>query len=844
MNRFHPFRPFLRIKLAIGCLFFIQGIVAAEVKIEWSDLPRLPQPLSGHFVGVHNGTLLVGGGSDFPVSLFEGGEKQWYSDVYALDPGASEWKKVGNLANPLAYASTVSNPDGIVVIGGSDADKHYSEVFRLRIEADKLVREELPSLPSGRAYASAALIESTVYLIGGRATPDAPNTLSEFLALDLKLPNAGWTRLEDCPGPSRMLAPFVHQDGILFLFGGTTLVPDDKAEGGVRRYLTDSYSYKPGEGWNPIAEVPEPSVAASIIPYGQSHILIFGGDDGALVDQIQELKDEHPGFTKNVHAYHTLTDSWIEVGDFPEGYVTTHAVMWNEKIVIPGGEDRPGHRGDRVLAAQVSADRKSFVALDYAAVVIYLALLVGMGFYFSKREHTTEDFFLAGRRIPWWAAGLSIFGTQLSAITFLAIPATSYANNWLYFLVNMTIIAIAPVVVFCYLPFFRGLNVTTAYEFLERRFNVGARLFGSLTFVLFQMGRMGIVTFLPALALSAATGVDIFACILLMGVLATFYTVLGGMEAVIWTDVAQVFVLVGGALIALVLMIAKIDGGFSGLLEMANEADKFHMMDWGWDATLPVVWVVVVGQICANLVPYTSDQTVIQRYLTTKTEAQARNAIWTNAFMTLPATLLFCGVGTALYGFYKTHPQNLDPTLQTDAIFPLFIVQELPPGVAGLVVAGIFAASMSSLDSSMNSLATVVTTDFYRRFKGPTDEQRTLVLARVLTAFFGVLGTGVALLMATFDIKSFMDLYIKLLGFIGGSLAGLFALGVFSKRANGPGALIGAIAGAGMVAFIQTYYPVHFFLNATISMGTCMGVGYVFSFVFAGNREGGSNGYH
>jgi SSS family transporter len=316
------------------------------------------------------------------------------------------------------------------------------------------------------------------------------------------------------------------------------------------------------------------------------------------------------------------------------------------------------------------------------------------------------------------------------------------------------------------------------------------------------------------------------------------------MEAVIWTDVAQVFVLLGGALTALVLMIAKIDGGFSGLLEMANEADKFHMMDWGRDATLPVVWVVVVGQICANLVPYTSDQTVIQRYLTTKTEAQARNAIWTNAFMTLPATLLFCGVGTALYGFYKTHPQNLDPTLQTDAIFPLFIVQELPPGVGGLVVAGIFAASMSSLDSSMNSLATVVTTDFYRRFKGPTDEQRTLVLARVLTAFFGVLGTGVALLMATFDIKSFMDLYIKLLGFIGGSLAGLFALGVFSKRANGPGALLGAIAGAAMVAFVQTYYPVHFFLNATISMGTCMVVGYVLSFVFTSGREGTPNGYH
>jgi SSS family transporter len=823
------------------CLLACWPAQALELHLEWRSLPELPRPLSGHFVGLHENHLLVGGGSNFPVSLFEGGEKRWYPEVYSLAVDGATWQVEEPLDHPLAYAAFASTPKGVVVAGGSDGLEHSKKTSLFRWEADRFVRSSLPDLPLPLAYATATALGNRLYVYGGREGPETPVALNTFLSLDLDSPQPKWEELPAPPGKARMLSVLAGQDGAVFLFSGTALIPDASGVG-QREYLTDGYRYRPGNGWTRIADAPVPLVAAPTVAFGPGTILAFSGDDGLLVDRIQELKEDHPGFLKQVHGYHVHTDAWNVVGDFPPGLVTTGAVLWNGRMVIPGGEDRPGHRSSEVHSGQLHPDRKGFAKLDYAAILVYFALLVAMGFYFASRENTTEDYFLAGKRIPWWAAGLSIFGTQLSAITFLAIPAKTFSSDWLIFFVNMTIILVAPLVAFFYLPLYRGLNITTAYEYLERRFNLLARLFGSCTFMLFQFGRMGIVLFLPALALSAATEVNIYYCILAMGILSTLYTVLGGIEAVIWTDVAQVFVLVGGALLSLVLIALQVEGGLGAIYDRGREAHKFHMFNPGWDWTLPVVWVVLIGQFCANAVPYTSDQTVVQRYLTTRDEAQAKKAIWTNAVMTFPATLLFCSVGTALYAFYRTHPANLDPTLQTDGIFPLFIVQQLPAGLAGLVVAGIFAASMSSLDSSLNSLATVLVTDFRERLSGRTvrtDEERrkSLFLAKTLTLVLGVVGTGSALILATYPIRSFMDLYLELLGLVGGSLAGLFALGVFSRTANGIGGVVGALAGVATSLLVKNHTDIHFLLFAALSVATCFLTGWVVSFLTGGPRK-------
>ena len=352
---------------------------------------------------------------------------------------------------------------------------------------------------------------------------------------------------------------------------------------------------------------------------------------------------------------------------------------------------------------------------------------------------------------------------------------------------------------------------------------------------------MGIVIFLPALALSAVTGLNIMVAILLMGLLSTFYTALGGIEAVIWSDVLQVVVLLGGALISLVVMASSVDGGVTGLVATAASLGKFHTFTWTWDHTTTSVWVVLVGYLLSNLIPYTADQTVVQRYMTTKDQKQAARSIWTNALLTIPAGLIFFSLGTALFVFYRENPASLEPAIHTDAIFPLFIVQHLPAGLAGLLIAGIFAAAMSSLDSSINSVAAAVVHDFYRRLIPQSTGQQRLRLAQRLTLGLGLLATVIGLLMASVEIKSLFDLFLELLGLFGGSLAGLFALGIFTRRANGPGALVGAGASVVVLFLVSNFTQAHFFLYAGIGILTCCAVGYVASLAISrdeGNLEG------
>ena len=325
-----------------------------------------------------------------------------------------------------------------------------------------------------------------------------------------------------------------------------------------------------------MADLPRAAAAAPGISVGQSHVLVFGGDDGTSFKRRDEPETKPGGFRQDVLAYHTITDTWATVGTLPAGIASTTAVHWRDRIVIPGGETALGRSSAGVGAGRLRQSVSGFGAWDYACLGAYLLSLVGMGIYFSRREKTTEDFFAAGRRIPWWAAGVSIAGTQTSAISFMAIPAKVYATDWVYLWNPLAAGLIAPLVVFVYLPFFRRLNLTTAYEYLEKRFHVAVRLFASSAFVLFHLGRMAIVLFLPAIALSTVTGIDVYACIVVMGVLCTLYTVLGGIEAVIWTDFLQVIVLIGGAFISLVIIAANVEGGFSGIVSVGMADSKCH----------------------------------------------------------------------------------------------------------------------------------------------------------------------------------------------------------------------------------------------------------------------------
>jgi SSS family transporter len=797
----------------------------------WTSLPPLPdaEGVAGAFAGASGGALLVAGGANFPgAKPWEGGTKAWTDRAWVLDKPDGAWREAGRLPGPRAYGASVATPAGLLCIGGNDTGRHHDAVFLLRWTGATLERDEFPSLPEPRANLCGALAGRRVIVAGGEAAPGATAAGTNCWALDLDDRAAGWRALPSWPGPGRSLAAAGTQGGEFFLFGGVSLAagPDGAP---LRTYLRDAYAWRAGRGWRRIADLPNPLAAAPspAPPAGQSFLLLAGGDDGSRARL--GAVPTHPGFEAPLLGYHTITDTWTPLGALPAVRVTTPAVAWAGGFVIPSGEVRPGVRSPEVRLGRLVPRKAGFGALNYATLGVYLAAMVLMGAAFTRRNRTTNDFFRGGQRVPWWAAGLSIFATMLSSITFMAIPARGYAEGWNLFLANVYLV-LTPLVTLVYLPFYRSLDVTSAYEYLERRFNAAARMLASALFLLFQCGRVAIVLYLPALALATVSNLDVTTSIVLMGVLCVVYTMLGGMEAVIWTDVLQSIVLLGGAVWALVTVLVRIDGGAAGAIATAAGHGRFFQsVPWTFDLAIASGWVIMVGGIFQNLFSYTASQDVVQRYLTTADRKSAARAIWTNAAVSPVAQALFFAIGTALFVYYRQHPERLDPTMQNDAVFPLFIVRELPAGIAGLVVAGIFAAAQSTLAGSLNSMATAYVTDFDRRFRpGATDGSR-LRLARWLTAVIGFSGTAVALWLAKSDVRSLWEAFLNVIGLFGGTVSGLFVLGLFVRRANGFGAIVGGVASAAVVGWIFANKLAIFWTYAIAGVVVCVGVGWLAS---------------
>lgn len=322
---------------------------AAE-PMSWKQLAPLQNKLgvAAPFAGVSGGALLVAGGANFPEKMpWEGGAKVWHDDVFVLEKPEGDWRTAGKLPLPLAYGVAVSHTRGLICIGGSDARQHHASVLVLRWSRGRLEIEVLTDLPQSGANMSGAIIGDTVYIAGGIAKPDATNALNTFLSMNLSLKNTSWRREESFPGPGRMLATAGAHDGRFYLFGGAALHTgtDKKPE---REWLHDAYCFTPGRGWKRIADLPRAAVAApSPAPALDGKLLIIGGDDGS---QVNTPPTEHKGFSRDVLAYDPKADKWERLAEAPFALVTTAAVPWQNRIVIPGGEVRPGVRSPNVWA--------------------------------------------------------------------------------------------------------------------------------------------------------------------------------------------------------------------------------------------------------------------------------------------------------------------------------------------------------------------------------------------------------------------------------------------------------------------------------------------------------------
>ena len=850
-------------------LFFGSGNGYAKELLQWSELPSLPSELgvAGPFAGISGNSLIVAGGANFAEPVWEN-QKEWHDKIYVLEKeeGDFKWHAAGKLPKPIGYGMSVSYNGRVICMGGNDQTKVYSDVFSLYWDSKtkKVSINPLPNLPVPCAFGQAVLVKDVIYVAGGQSQNGLDSAMRNFWSLDLSLEGTedfAWKILMPWPGPERALNILTMQnngrDDCVYLMSGR------RNSNGNPEFLTDAYEFTPrkyndslfdssigsydadkrvGSPWRKIPDVPTCVMAGAGSAMGQAHIFIYGGADGSLMATADRLKLKHPGFPKRTWAYHTITQTWVDAGPSPLNQVTTIAVPWGDEIIIPSGEIKPRIRTTQISAVSLKPSSASFGMVNYLTVIIYLGAMVGIGVYVARKNKTTEDFFRGGQKIPWWAAGCSIFATMLSSITFVALPAVAFKTDWTVWVMQWTVPLIAVFVIWKVLPFFRQLDVTSAYEYLEKRFGYQARVLGSLLFVLFQIGRMAVVMYLPALALQAITGLDPVICILVMGLLSITYCTLGGIEAVIWTDTIQTFVLLGGALLSVIIIIVGIDGGVTTFLEVASDQNKFHMIDWDFSSSsymTTAIWVIIFGAVFQNLASYSSDQAVIQRYMTTDTQRNAANAVLTNGLMAIPASMLFFAVGTALFVFFKINPDELDPTFKSDAVFPLFISTQMPPVVAGLVVAGVFAAAQSTLSTSMNSLSTTLVTDFARPLKISSDDKGYLRLARWLTVVLGMIGTGMAILFVLSDVFDIFSTYISILGMFMGVLCGMFIMGMFTRSVNLRGCLLATIISSAFMLWLKFYsgWGVHGYIYPAISVLLSVSLGYIISLLIPGNSK-------
>ncbi|MBP5319438.1 MAG: sodium/solute symporter, partial [Kiritimatiellae bacterium] len=613
----------------------------------------------------------------------------------------------------------------------------------------------------------------------------------------------------------------------------------------------------PAIRWKALSPLPEATttIGAAFLPSGHQHILLIGGfgEQGWIdraVNGSQEVDPVKLGWQRTILAYNAVTDTWCGYGalaadDLPR--CGAAAGLRSGKtpdaytLILAGGERAPKSRTDRVTVAHFGKVAK-FGAKAWLVVGAYACLMAGMACLFIFKKKDANDYFRGGNRIPWYVAGMSIFATMLSSITFIAIPTQTYLSDWRYFPMAICIFAIAPIAIYFYLPFFCRLNITSAYEYLEKRFNLGVRLFGSAAFVIFMVCRVAVVTLLPAIALNAVTGLSIDGCILICGILTMVYCSLGGLEAVIWSDFIQGIVLLGGALSVLIILVMRTgpEGAhLTAFWGIATTSGKTAFWDFRWVLSQPVLWVVLVQGIVSNLSSYTSDQCVIQRYIATPDERATRRSIWFNGVMSLFASVIFYGIGTALFTHYRSHPAMMDVTMpKSDSVFPIFMATELPWWLAGLVIAAIFAATISTLSANLSSASTALVTDFIKRFRPSISGQKQIRCGQLCTYAVGMLGILAALALARMESRALFDNFQEFIAMLTAGLTGLFFMGVFMPRVKGIAAVIGLLANytvcfgckaAGCRLFGHAFHP---FLLGGIGLAVCIAVAWICSFAF------------
>lgn len=429
--------------------------------------------------------------------------------------------------------------------------------------------------------------------------------------------------------------------------------------------------------------------------------------------------------------------------------------------------------------------------IDYIIIVVFLIVTLSFGFRFAKRQKTTETYFLAKNKIPSWALGISLLATLISSVTFLGYPGTGYSSNWILLVQGLMVPIVLMGTIWFIVPLYRKVIRLSTYEYFEKRFGSFARYYSSLAFVLRQFSGMGTVFFLLALALSSMTGGNTFVIISIVGLIIIVVNLLGGIEAVIWLDVFQGFMLFASGILCFCVILFSVDGGPEAVwnIATANGRTGFGPYDLNF-SKLTFVVMAINGAFYA-IQKYGTDQTVVQRYLTARTDKAAIRASMLGILLTVPVWTLFMFIGTALFVYYLQHP--IPSGMRADAVFPYFIMTRLPTGVIGFILAAMISAAICSLSADLNSLAAVGVEDYYKKVRANRPDKEYLRAGKWIVVISGLLSIFIGGLYLNAGSEGVLGIVFTLYAIFSGGIVGIFLLGLFSARANRQGVTIAII---------------------------------------------------
>ena len=462
---------------------------------------------------------------------------------------------------------------------------------------------------------------------------------------------------------------------------------------------------------------------------------------------------------------------------------------------------------------------------DYAVVATYMVAMLVIGWWCGRKIEGSRRYFVGDGKIHFVAVGLSVLATYLSALTMIALPAMAYGeHDWTYTVQLPFLVLTAYVITRFVVPLYRRAGVISVYELFEQRIHVSARLFGSVSFLVMSLARMSILLYLTSLAIYTATGMDLAWTIVIMGVVTVLYTAIGGIEAVIYTDVIQAIIFIAGAFVSLFFIVRDIPG--LQFLDIANEYHKFRVLAPGFDLTKIVTLWLILETVFQTIRIYGTQQDITQRYATTGSIAKANRSVWIGTLTYIPLGYLFYFIGTALFVYYKIHPELPVPA-KPDQIYPYFVVTRMPAGLPGLMIGAFLAASMSSISSSMNSVATVCVEDFMKRFaRTPRSDDYFLFRAKLLTYGWGLL--SILLALAFVKASYAQVLWGKLMGLCTNGVLGILVLALLPIRINKWAAGAGIVTGYAAL-FLMIRNNVNFLLWPVIGNLVCFFVALLLS---------------